>query len=165
MATPFAMSGIIDICAKMYNNLHMMTPTLHSVDSLLTEIGTRLRAERQRRSLTQDDLARQAGVSRQTVITAESGHGISLRGLLSMLEVLGVRMTFSLEVAQPRRPLIKDLMREARARQATRVSHHESGQSTLPVRTSQAAVAHTPERPRIKGLMAAHRARRDGNTE
>lgn len=55
-------------------------------------LGRRVRLARQRRGLTQAEVADRAGLARATVGALESGRpGISLAGLLAILSVLGLQ--------------------------------------------------------------------------
>lgn len=55
------------------------------------ELGTALRARRRELGLTQDELARRAGVTRQWMIRLERGHGTAELGLvLAVVRELGL---------------------------------------------------------------------------
>lgn len=75
-------------------------PVTNAVD-----LGRRLRAERRALGFTQAELASRAGLSRQTIIDAESGRNVSVFVLMGMLAGLGkaLRVTdarFSVEELQ-----------------------------------------------------------------
>lgn len=74
------------------------------------EWSLRLRALRLAARLTQDDLARQAGLSRKTVSTLERGQSsqVSVDALQRVLEVLGAR----LDVRNAPAPTLDDLLEE-----------------------------------------------------
>jgi putative transcriptional regulator len=59
-------------------------------DSILREIGERLRRERLNRNLTQAVLAERAGVSRIVVQRLEQGAGSTLGGLIAVLRAMGL---------------------------------------------------------------------------
>ena len=56
---------------------------------ILREVGSRIRAYRLQRNLSQGDLASQAGVNRTTVRDIERGNDSQLSTLLKILRVLG----------------------------------------------------------------------------
>lgn len=57
--------------------------------AVLTELGQRLTATRLALRLTQDDLARNAGVSKRTIERLENGHSTQLTVLIRCLRALG----------------------------------------------------------------------------
>ncbi|WP_221795432.1 helix-turn-helix domain-containing protein [Oceanobacter mangrovi] len=60
-----------------------------SVNGLLAEVGIRVRAARLAMNLSQEQLAREAAVSRSTIKRLEAGtDSVSLANLLSILQVL-----------------------------------------------------------------------------
>jgi transcriptional regulator with XRE-family HTH domain len=95
-------------------------------NDLGVRIGNAIRAERARRSLTQQQLAQALGISRPTVIAAEAGQNVGSRSLLSMVAYFGLSVYaqpaaggFSIErVHAKSRPLLKDLVVAERGRQA-----------------------------------------------
>ena len=90
-----------------------------TVSSLHDELSCLLRARRKALSLTQAELARRSGVSRQTVIAIEEGRDVSGHSLLSVMGSLGVSVTVPSSVsAGSSRPTIKSLMRAQRLSQA-----------------------------------------------
>ncbi len=74
-----------------------------SVEALLDELGGRLKALRMSRRITQDALAKTAGVSRATLTRMENGHGGDLRNFLAVLSALD--RAEALEVLLPEIPL------------------------------------------------------------
>jgi len=58
--------------------------------AVLKELGERLRRHRLNLDITQQDLARKAGVARSLVQRIERGHPCTLDGWLRVLRVLGV---------------------------------------------------------------------------
>jgi transcriptional regulator with XRE-family HTH domain len=60
-----------------------------SDETVLAGLGERLRAERLRRNLTQQQLANEAGVGRMTVQRIEEGESGSLTSLVRILRALG----------------------------------------------------------------------------
>lgn len=68
-------------------------------DTLLAELGARLRRERLDRNTTQAALAHQAGVSKSTVERLEAGESVQLASLIRVLRALD--LTERLELAFP----------------------------------------------------------------
>lgn len=58
--------------------------------AILKELGGRFRRERLNRNLSQSDLAASAGLSRRTIVGAESGEGPTLETVVSILRALGL---------------------------------------------------------------------------
>lgn len=68
-----------------------MTPlSLNSDDSILRGMGDRLAVHRVNLHMTQDELARRAGVSKRTVIRLEQGESVQLTNLVRVLRALGL---------------------------------------------------------------------------
>lgn len=62
-----------------------------SVSALLAEVGVRVRVARLEHNMSQEELAKEAALSRSTVKRLESGtDSVSLSNLLSVLQVLGL---------------------------------------------------------------------------
>jgi transcriptional regulator with XRE-family HTH domain len=57
--------------------------------AVLREIGVRVRRERLNQNLTQERLAREAGVSRRVILDLEKGKGCVLSSLVEILRALG----------------------------------------------------------------------------
>jgi putative transcriptional regulator len=74
-----------------------------SMEALLDELGRRLKALRMSRRITQDALARAAGLSRATLTRMENGQGGDLRNFLAVLSALD--RTGLLEVLLPEAPI------------------------------------------------------------
>jgi transcriptional regulator with XRE-family HTH domain len=97
---------------------------LESIEQAVCELqgmlGSAIRAERLRLNLMQADVARQAGISRATVIAVEAGQGVSSQNLLALAAAVG--LTCVLQVSQPpqERPRSKALMRTQRERASGR---------------------------------------------
>ena len=60
-----------------------------SNDEILAELGSRLRSHRLRQNLLVEEVARQAGLSRNTVGNAEAGRDPRLSTVVRILRVLG----------------------------------------------------------------------------
>ena len=69
---------------------------------ILADLGERLAGLRLGRNLTQEQLAVEAGVSKRTVESMESGHGMQLATLLRVTRVLGVLDRFDALLPEPR---------------------------------------------------------------
>lgn len=76
-----------------------------SDNAILQELGRRLSSLRLNQNLTQMDLARQSGLSRQTIQRAESGEPIQTLSLVKLLRVLnhleGIHALLPEPVASP----------------------------------------------------------------
>ncbi len=69
-----------------------------SADATATSIGRRVRAERQRRGWTQEDLAQHSGVSRRMLVSVEQGSSnASISTLLKLSWALGVSLAALVE--------------------------------------------------------------------
>ena len=73
---------------------------------ILVRLGTEVRAARKRRGLTQADLARLAGMTRQKVAAIEAGDGTV--GALYYGKVLGA-MSLELQTVPARWPVLEEL--------------------------------------------------------
>lgn len=81
----------------------LMEFALHSADEIAEELGSRVRAERLARELTQRTLAAMAGVSLPTVQRFERDGSGTMATFLALLGGLG-RVDDLAEVCLPRRP-------------------------------------------------------------
>ncbi len=71
--------------AKMCKSLHIMNAL---------EIIAAIAAQRRALGLTQEEVARRAGLSRRTIVAIEAGtHDIGLRKLLRILDSLGLALS------------------------------------------------------------------------
>lgn len=144
-----------------------------SVAALQRELATLLHSARIDKSMTQATLARNAGVSRPTVIAAEAGNGVSSQNLLAIMDCLGLSFARKAMEVAPSRPRLKDVMAAERARQHSilQMSFQRAIDSASalhhPLRAPTHAAgdvvaAHPASRPRLKDVMAAERARQSG---
>jgi len=84
------------------------------------ELGSRLRAQRLRQLLAQDELAARAGVSASALKTLESSGRSTIETLIRVAAALGLQADFA-SLFLPRTPLtIEDLERAERARERMR---------------------------------------------
>ncbi|MDP2712380.1 MAG: helix-turn-helix domain-containing protein [Solirubrobacteraceae bacterium] len=89
-------------------------------DAVLAELGRRLTRLRLDRDLTQQQLADEAGVSRDTVLRLEGGRSVTLTALLRLLRALQLLEGIELLVPEPLPSPIEQLEREgARRRRAS----------------------------------------------
>ena len=94
-----------------------------SNDQIRAVLGTRLRAFRKSRGLTQADLASRSGLSRPTVSTIERGNDVSLDSFLSVLRALDLLDALDVTVPEPATSPMGELAprhrRDSTARTAT----------------------------------------------
>jgi transcriptional regulator with XRE-family HTH domain len=86
----------------------------------LSDLGARLARQRLERNLTQDQLAREAGVSKRTVIRLEKGESTQLTNLVRVLRALSLLGNLELLVPAPPPSPIAQL--ESRQKQRRRAS-------------------------------------------
>lgn len=58
-------------------------------------LGSAIRRARRARGWSQEDLARESGVSRPTIARIETGHGVSTNTLVRLAAVLDLRLTLA----------------------------------------------------------------------
>jgi transcriptional regulator with XRE-family HTH domain len=108
--------------------------------SLQDLIGRSIRAERARLGITQDQLAAAVGVSRPTIVAAETGQNVGSHTLLSLLSYLNMKVS------------IQPLAHGSFAR-------HEVGPKPVSVRQAPGKLALQRRRPLLKDLVIAERDR------
>lgn len=91
-----------------------------SDQAVLTELGERLSRRRIDRSLTQAELAREAGVSKRTVERSEAGESVQLGNFIRILRVLDLLPNLDSAIPAPQ-PRPMDLLRRG-GRQRQRAS-------------------------------------------
>lgn len=91
-------------------------PTLTD-DSVLAELGGRLRRHRLERNATQAALAHEAGVSKSTVERLEAGESVQLSNLIRVLRALGLSERLELAIPAPLPSPMRLLEREGELRQ------------------------------------------------
>jgi transcriptional regulator with XRE-family HTH domain len=94
-----------------------------SDDAVLGELGRRLARLRLDRNLTQQELATEAGVSRETVQRLERGHSVTLSGLLRVLRALELLEGLDALVPEPLASPIEQLDRARGQRQRATGAH------------------------------------------
>jgi len=101
--------------------LPIMDLSAKTADELQRELGQRLRANRISRSLSQNDLAKKAGVSLKTLRNLELGEGSSVDTLVRTLKALDATQAIELIAPAPTVSPIA-MLKNARARQRVRHS-------------------------------------------
>jgi transcriptional regulator with XRE-family HTH domain len=87
---------------------------------VLAELGDRLARHRLNRNLTQDQLAREAGVSKRTIVRLENGQSSQVTNLVRVLRALGLLGNLDALVPAPLASPIEAL--KAKGRQRRRAS-------------------------------------------
>ena len=98
----------------------MAIPTETTDRQVLAELGERLARRRLDRNLTQDQLAREAGVSKRTVVRLENGQSSQVTNLVRVLRALGLLGNLDALVPAPLASPIEAL--KAKRRQRHRAS-------------------------------------------
>ncbi|MGB7160166.1 MAG: helix-turn-helix transcriptional regulator [Tepidisphaeraceae bacterium] len=98
----------------------MRLSRLHTDDAVLAELGRRLERIRLDRNLTQDEVAHEAGISRQTLGRIEAGGAAKLPAFLRVLRALGLLEGIELLVPEPLPSPIQLLEQQGRQRQRAR---------------------------------------------
>jgi transcriptional regulator with XRE-family HTH domain len=88
--------------------------------AVLAELGRRLERTRLDRNLTQEQLAAEAGVSRQTIVRAESGGVVKLPAFIRILRALDMLAGLEVLVPPPVPSPIEQLDRRGRQRKRAR---------------------------------------------
>lgn len=92
---------MIVISIIMTTELHTSTFDGYSETALLETLGTRLKAWRLRRDITQAELAERAGVSRGTIRSLEDGGSVQLGTFLRVARELGLLDGLDMLVPEP----------------------------------------------------------------
>ena len=87
----------------------MATPMESTDRRVLAELGDRLARQRLNRNLTQDQLAREAGVSKRTVVRLENGQSSQVTNLVRILRALSLLGNLDVLVPAPLASPIEDL--------------------------------------------------------
>lgn len=97
--------------------------------AVLAELGGRLERVRLERNVTQAELAREAGISRRTLVRLEQGEeGVGAAVLLRVMRALGLLEQFDLLVPEPLPSPIEQLrLQGRRRRRASRKRDHDDG--------------------------------------
>ena len=86
---------------KWGKNVHIMGFISLSDSEIVKELGRRLKRARLNINMTQEQLARQSGLSRKTITNVESGIGGSLHTLIAMLRGLRLLAELNAFIPQP----------------------------------------------------------------
>lgn len=89
-------------------------------DAVLAELGSRLERVRLDRNLTQEQLAGEAGVSRQTLGRIEAGGPAKLPALVRVLRALGMLDALDAAIPEPLPSPIDQLRHQGRQRRRAR---------------------------------------------
>jgi transcriptional regulator with XRE-family HTH domain len=98
-------------------------------DAVLAELGRRVERLRLERNITQEQLAREAGIARGTLVRLESGEPVRTTALLRILRALALLDHVELLVPEPLPSPIARLRLEGRQRQRASSSRSDDGQT------------------------------------
>jgi len=108
-----------------------MAKTREMTDSAaLAELGDRLARLRLQRNLTQAQLAREAGVSKRTLIRLENGESSQVKNLIRVLRALGLLGNLDALVPPPLPSPIEQLRSRAKERRRASPGAMKRGPST-----------------------------------
>jgi putative transcriptional regulator len=107
----------------------MIITALMTDAAVLAELGQRIERVRLERNVTQAELAREAGISRRTLVRLEQGeHGVGAATLVRVIRALGLLEQFDLLVPEPLPSPIEQLRLDGRRRRrASRARDHDAG--------------------------------------
>jgi transcriptional regulator with XRE-family HTH domain len=111
---------------RRYNrqNWHFMREVLPMTDpAVLAEIGQRLARHRLNRNLTQAELAKEAGVSKRTLVRLEGGESTQLTNLIRVLRALGLLANLDAFIPPPVPSPIQQLRTEGKRRKRASRKH------------------------------------------
>jgi len=99
--------------------------------AVLSELGNRLARHRLDRNLTQAQLAREAGVSKRTIVRLENGESSQLQNLIRVLRALGLLANLDAMIPPPfASPLAQLKSRAKERRRAAPVAKKPGADST-----------------------------------
>lgn len=98
--------------------------------AVLAELGDRISRLRLQRNLTQAQLAREAGVSKRTLIRLENGESSQVTNLIRVIRALGLLGNLDAFVPQPLVSPIDQLRSRAKERRRASPGAKKSGPST-----------------------------------
>ncbi len=87
-----------------------------SDDAMLKELGSRIAQYRLNRNLTQDALAREAGVSKRTIHRVEHGHSIQASNLIRILRALHLLGNLEALIPEPAISPIQQIKMQGKSR-------------------------------------------------
>ena len=88
----------------------------NSDDATLKELGSRIALYRLNRNLTQDSLAKEAGVSERTIHRTEHGHSIQSSNLIRILRALDLLGNLEALIPEPAISPIQQAKRQGKRR-------------------------------------------------
>lgn len=97
---------------------------------ILAELGDRLARHRLDRNLTQAQLAREAGVSKRTIIRLENGESSQLTNLVRVLRALGILGNLEVLVPAPLASPLAQLRSRSRERRRASPAAGKPGPTT-----------------------------------
>ncbi len=95
--------------------------------SVLAELGDRLSRLRLQRNLTQEELAREAGVSKRTLIRLEAGESSQVTNLIRVIRALGLLGNLDAFVPPPLPSPLEQLRSRAQERRRASPGARKSG--------------------------------------
>jgi transcriptional regulator with XRE-family HTH domain len=95
----------------------MQITTLNTDATVLAELGSRLASTRLERNVSQEQLAREAGVSKSTVERLEAGHEVRLARFVRVLRALGLLERLDAMIPEPLPSPVERLKMRGRQRQ------------------------------------------------
>jgi transcriptional regulator with XRE-family HTH domain len=98
----------------MHHLTRMNFSEFHNAAAVLQELGRRLERHRLARNLTQETLAREAGVGRATVQRMEQGDPVKSTQLIKVLRELGLLDALDASIPETVRSPLADLERDRR---------------------------------------------------
>lgn len=98
-----------------------------SDEAILEDLGQRVARHRLNRNLTQEQVAREAGVARRSLSKIENGHVVDTRVLVRVLRALGLLEGLAALVPEPEVSPVA--LREARGRERARASGVREGRA------------------------------------
>lgn len=110
----------------------MESPKSTTDAAILAELGSRMAHLRLQRNLTQEQLAREAGVSKRTVIRLENGESSQLTNLIRVLRALGLLGNLDAFVPPPLPSPLAQLRLHAKERRRASGDSKKRGPSGKP---------------------------------
>lgn len=87
---------------------------------ILKEIGNRIKEIRISKSMTQKDLASNAGVAHSTIVRIENGEGANLENLIKIIRILGFAQNFDLLIPEQEMTPEDIFMRKEKRKRVTK---------------------------------------------
>lgn len=100
-----------------------------SDDTILQELGQRIARHRLNKNITQDKLAKEAGVSKQTIHRIEHGSSVQASNLIRVLRTLKLIGNMDVLVPNPPASPIQKLMLQGKTRQRASLNKQNSKKS------------------------------------